>query len=101
MSQPRYTDAALHAHVDALDAALARWELRDDPAADQPNARRAASTAVGEIDALLRRLHQVRQELIASARRWDDATNQRVDALLAESRQGRVGRGTVSASGER
>jgi DNA-binding transcriptional regulator LsrR (DeoR family) len=78
--------AALHAHLEVLSAALAAWAARDDPAVDQAAARRSASTALGEIDALLRRLYEVRQELITEARRFDDAVNARVDQLLAESR---------------
>jgi hypothetical protein len=88
MSQPDDPMAALRAHLDVLAAALAHWQQRSDPTADQAAARRAASAAVGEVDNLLRRLHEVRQELIAEARRWDDRVNARVDQLLAESRRG-------------
>ena len=58
---------------------LAVWEARTEPDA---HARRCASNAVDAIDAALRELHSVRQELITQIRTADEATAVRADALL-------------------
>jgi hypothetical protein len=65
-----------------LDAALGQWEGRDDSTA-QPGVRRAANTAMDEIDAMLAELHRMRSRLIGEIRGADDATAVRVDAMLA------------------
>ena len=65
-----------------LGVALAQWAARDDTKAD-PQARRAANTAMDEIDAMLAELHPLRTRLIDETRDADDATAARVDALLA------------------
>jgi hypothetical protein len=67
-----------------LGVALAQWATRDDSKA-QPETRRAASTAVDAIDAMLRELHAARAALLAEIRRSDDAAMARVEALLDES----------------
>lgn len=83
-----WLDAAqVREHVEDLSFSLAWWARRDDTTA-QPGARRAASAAVDAIDAALRELHQIRQQLITQIRRSDDAAAVRVDALLAERRAG-------------
>ncbi len=53
--------SALRNHVDDLATWLAVWEARSEPDA---NERRCASDAVDAIDAALRDLHSVRQQLI-------------------------------------
>jgi Ser/Thr protein kinase RdoA (MazF antagonist) len=63
-----------------LAVALAIWETRNEPDA---YARRCASDAVDAIDAALRDLHSVRQQLVSEIREADDATAARADALLA------------------
>jgi hypothetical protein len=82
-----YSPGALGEHVETLGVALAWWDGRDDIRA-QPEVRRAANTAVDEIDTLLRKLYHVRSRLISEIRRSDDASNARVDALLARYRGG-------------
>ena len=64
---------------------LAVWEARTEPDA---HARRCAADAVDAIDAALRDLHSVRQQLISEIRQADDATAGRADALLARGREG-------------
>jgi hypothetical protein len=73
VSYDLYSPAALAEHVETLGGALATWESRDDtrPCVEE---RRAATTAVGEIDTLLRKLHRIRGELVGEIRRFDDAT---------------------------
>jgi len=65
-----------------LSVALAQWETRDDTR-PQPEVRRAANTAMDEIDAMLAELHKMRSLLVGEIRDADDATAARVDALLA------------------
>lgn len=75
-------DAPLSAarnHVENLAVALAIWENRHEP--DAP-ARRAANDAVGAIDAAIRELHLIRQQLTAEIRQADDAAAARADELL-------------------
>jgi hypothetical protein len=74
---------ALQSHVDRLDDALILWADRDDTK-PQPGVRQAANIAVDSIDALLRELYQMRTELIGQIRVSDDASAERVDALLRE-----------------
>ena len=69
-------------HAGMLNFALAVWAARDDSKPDG-EARRAANTAMDEIDAMLRELHALRNQLIDETRASDDATDARADALLA------------------
>lgn len=82
MSNTNDPIASIREHVEDLSVAVAHWASRDDTK-DRAAARRAASTAVDAIDALLRELHQVRSRTITEARRWDDARNAELDAYLA------------------
>jgi hypothetical protein len=66
-----------------LAVALAQWMARDDSKADV-GASQAANTAMDEIDAMLRELHQLRARLVGEIRESDDATAARVDAMLAD-----------------
>ncbi len=72
--------SALRDHVENLATLLAVWENRAEPDA---RARRCASDAIDAIDAALRDLHSVRQQLISETRQAGDATAARTDALLA------------------
>ena len=67
-----------------MAVALAQWETRDD-AKPQPEIRRAASTAVDAIDAMLRELYLMRGRLVSEIRVSDDIAMVRSDALLARS----------------
>jgi len=71
--------SAIRDHVDDLGVWLGIWEARNEPDA---HARRCAGDAVDAIDAMLRDLHSVRQELVSEIRQADDATAARADALL-------------------
>lgn len=73
---------AIRNHVEDLGVWLAIWQARDDGKPDAP-ARRAANDAVDAIDASIRELHKIRQQLISEIRVSDDATAARVDAMLA------------------
>lgn len=77
--------SALCSHVEDVATWLAVWEARSEPDA---HARRCAGNAVDAIDAALRDLHSVRQQLIGEIRDSDDATAARADALLARAREG-------------
>jgi hypothetical protein len=68
-----------------LSGELAAWATRDD-SRPQADVRAAANTAVDAIDAMLAELYRARQALIGEMRQSDDATNARVDALLAAGR---------------
>ena len=74
----------LQCHLNDLDVTLAQWETRDHSKA-QPEVRRAANTAMDEIDFMLRELHAMRSRLISEMRASDDATDARVDAMLAKA----------------
>jgi len=65
-----------------LAGALATWATRDDSTA-QPGVRESANAAVEAIDAMLAELHSARSALVGEIRRADDATNARIDAMLA------------------
>ncbi len=67
---------------DVLGVALAQWMARDDSKAD-PDARRAANTAMDEIDSMLHELHALRARLVGEIRAADDANAARMDAMLA------------------
>lgn len=62
--------SALRNRVDDLGIWLAIWEARSEPDAQ---ARRCASDAVDAINATLRDLYTVRQQLISEIRQADDA----------------------------
>lgn len=78
--------ASILEHVEQLGVSAAWWTDRDIDRLDGGKSRRAASDAVGAIDAALRELHQVRGQLITEVRRWDDAVSVRVDEFLARRR---------------
>jgi len=80
--QPYDVHAKLEDAMGVLAIALAQWEerLAGGPA---PEARRAANTAMDAIDAMVRDLHEIREQLTGEIRDADDATAARVDALLA------------------
>jgi hypothetical protein len=80
--QPYDVYARLEDPMGVLSIALGRWEDRDDTKA-QPEVRRAANTAMGEIDAMLRELHAMRSRLVGEIRDSDDAAAVRADAMLA------------------
>jgi hypothetical protein len=67
-----------------LSTWLAIWGARNEPDA---HARRCANDAVDAVDAMLRDLHTIRQQLISEIRAADDATAARADALLARARE--------------
>jgi hypothetical protein len=79
-------------HNDVLGVALAQWMARDDTRAE-PGVRRAANTAMDEIDAMLRELHALRGALMTEIRASDDTAAARADELLASVR----GRGACPA----
>jgi hypothetical protein len=86
-SQDAYDDAlsAIRNHAEDLGGWLGIWENRSEPDA---HARRCANDAVDAIDAMLRDLYKVRQQLISEIRDSDDASAARADALLARTREG-------------
>lgn len=73
--------AALREHVELLSVSLAWWADRDDSKA-QPQVRQAANTAVESIDAALRTLHRMREQLVGQIRESDDASMRRAGELL-------------------
>jgi hypothetical protein len=77
--------AAVGVRVGDLAAAVGIWDGRDD-GKPEPEARRAASAAVGAIDFTLGDLHQLRARIMAQARRSDDLADARADELLARLR---------------
>lgn len=79
---------ALEEQAGLLGVSLAQWACRDE-AADRAAARRAASTAVGAIDAMLAALHAARSALVTEIRQDDDDAMARTGALLAEYRGAR------------
>jgi hypothetical protein len=85
--QPYDVYARLEDPLGVLGVALAQWEDRDDTK-PQPEVRRAANVAMGEIDRMLRELHAMRQRLVGEIRISDDASMARSGALLAEHRNG-------------
>jgi len=82
--QPYDVHAKLEDPMGVLAIALGQWEERDNSKA-QPEVRRAANTAMDEIDRMLSELHQMRSRLIDEIRDADDVTAARVDAMLAAS----------------
>jgi len=85
--QDAYDDSlsAIRNHVEDLGVWLAIWENRKEPDA---RARRCASDAIDAIDAMLRDLHTVRQQLIDEIRQADEATAARADELLRGQERG-------------
>ena len=78
--QPHWdVHAKLEDPMGVLAIALGQWEDGRPP----PFARRAANTAMDEIDRMLATLHQMRSRLVGEIRAADDATAARTDALLA------------------
>ena len=74
--------AKLEDPVGVLALALGQWADRDDTR-PQPEVRRAANTAMDEIDGMLAELYAMRSRLVTEIRASDDATGRRVDAMLA------------------
>jgi hypothetical protein len=74
MSDPT---ASLRDRTSVLGVALMQWADRDT-AGDKAAARRAGSTAVDAIDALLRDLFVLRGRLVREIRQADDAARPRV-----------------------
>jgi hypothetical protein len=75
---------AIGEHTATLAHALTLWSVRDDTKAE-PEVRRAASTAVDMLDAMLAELHQLRARLVAEIRASDAAAAERADQLLARA----------------
>ncbi len=84
--QAGYDDAlaSLADRAGYLCAALAVWSGRDDTR-PQPEARRAANTAMDAVDAMLGELHALRSRLLGEIRASDDARAARVDAMLGQA----------------
>jgi hypothetical protein len=74
-------------HLGDLDAAMATWAARDDSQA-QPEVTSAGHAAVEAIDAMLVKLHRMRQQLVAENREHEDAAMGRSAALLARIQDG-------------
>ena len=74
MSDPT---ASLRDHTGILDLALAQWANRSTEP-DKAAARRAGSTAVDAIDALLRDLFLLRGRLVREIRQADGAAHCRI-----------------------
>jgi len=76
-------------HVNDAQLWTVIWERR----ADGPDAvaRARGSDAVNAIDAALLALHEIRHRLVGELRAADDATDARVDALLAERHTEKLG----------
>jgi hypothetical protein len=81
--QPYDVFAKLEDPMGVLSIALGQWEDRDD-GEPQPEVRRAANTAMDQIDGMLAELHKMRARLVSEIRASDDAAVARVDALLAD-----------------
>ena len=77
----------LDGHLGVLGVALAQWMARDETRAE-PEVRQAANTAMDATDAMLAELHELRARLVGEIRASDDATAERVDAMLARHRAG-------------
>jgi len=84
--EPYDVYARLEDPMGVLAFALGQWEDRDDSKA-QPEVRRAANTAMDEIDVMLRELHAMRSRLTSEIRASDDASAARADAMLARMRE--------------
>src|SRR5260370_15575340 len=86
--QPYDVHAKLEDATGVLAIALAQWETRDDTR-PQPEVRRAANTAMDEIDPMLAELHQMRSRLVGEIRASDDANGARGDAMLTAAKAAR------------
>lgn len=75
--------------ADVLAGAAACWAGRTDER--PPAQRRAASEAIAAADAILREVYALRGYLADTVRASDDATAQRVDAMLERARRERTG----------
>lgn len=75
----------LQTDVDNLRAQLDKW---NDGTYDreQPHQRLAASDALDAIDAALKMLHSMRDQLVSQTRQYDDASMRRTDDLLRKIR---------------
>ena len=62
--------------------------MAGDDSKAQPEDRRAANTAMDEIDAMLRELHALRARLVGEIRTSDDASCARADELLRRRQNG-------------
>jgi hypothetical protein len=82
MAQPYDVYAKLEDPMGVLSVAIVQWEERDD-SKPRPEVRRAANTAMDQIDAMLAELHRMRSRLVGEIRASDEATAARADALLA------------------
>jgi len=76
----------LDGHLGVLGVALAQWMARSDDRGDAP-ARRAASTAIDSVDAMLGELYELRGRLISEVQQADRLTAERADALLGRGRR--------------
>src|SRR6266568_1971949 len=76
MTSPAEVHAAFARALGALTDALDLWAARDD-ARPQPEVRRAANTAMDEIDAMVRELYAMRSRLVTETRAADDAPGRR------------------------
>ena len=84
-AQPYNVYAKLEDPLGVLSIALGQWEDHDD-SKPQPDVRRAASTAMAEIDRMLAGLHAMRARLAGEIRASDDAAAVRADAMLAAAK---------------
>ncbi len=73
---------ALDGQVTVLTVALAQWADRDD-SRPQPEVREAANTAMDALNTMSAKLHGTRAMLAAEIRASDQATDARIDAMLA------------------
>ena len=88
-AQPYDVYAKLEDPMGVLSIALGQWEDRDDTRPrPQAEVRRAASTAMAEIDRMLAELNAMRARLVSEIRASDDASATRADAMLAGLRDG-------------
>jgi hypothetical protein len=87
--QPYDVYARLEDPMGVLSIALGQWEDRDDTK-PQPEVRRAANTAMDEIDRMLRELRAMRSRLVGEIRTSDDAAAVRADAMLAAAKAASV-----------
>lgn len=81
--------AAAHRLVNlagVLGIALGQWDARGD---GQAARRRSASEAVAIVDDMLAALHEVRGQLQAQMRAYDDAALARADELLRRREEDR------------
>jgi hypothetical protein len=76
--------AVIRDSAESIPVWLAIWSARGEPDA---HARRCASDAIDSADRALAALHRIRARLVGQAREADDATADRVDALLARLRE--------------